>query len=227
LKPQFKPPKLPSPPNQPLNELCYGLQKLAKSFDLHEDFIKLLFRLQGLANLLSNPKEQNFMNTFRVLALCREYLFSLQLPQSYHPPLDTNNVIEICSSAALLYLKIVCDTRLRQQGLEIRAPPLAITTVLEQLKSCIEVADTTINEVKALVFWTLFLGGVAVARTTEKSWFVARLVKWTMRWNIRTWHEAKMVLSEFLWVENIHESPYKELWEEIFVTRQVLFEIMD
>lgn len=216
---------IPSAPKQPSTGLCYGLRGLAGSFKFHEDFIKLLFQLQGLVTLLNNPAEQNFMSTFRVLALCQDSFFLLRPSRSYDPLINDNILTGLCYLAVMLYLKTVYETRLRHQGLEIQVPIASDTIVLQQFKSYIELIDVPSDEIKALVLWTLFLGGIAVAGTKERTWFVARLVKWTMKWKIRTWQEAELILIDFLWVEKIHQRPCKELWEEVVVTREVLFEI--
>ena len=94
-----------------------------------------------------------------------------------------------------------------------------------EVKSCLEIADTSSPQTRALFSWIIFLGGAAVAGTRDRAWFVARLVKNVMEWKIGSWEVMKVESRGFWWVGRIHEGACKELWDEAMITMAVLFKL--
>jgi hypothetical protein len=94
------------------------------------------------------------------------------------------------------------------------------TPLILKLKSCLETTDTCTAQMRGLFLWVVLMGGVAVAGTRDRAWFVARLVKVVMEWEIGSWEELE-VRGGFWWVEG----GCREVWDEAMVTIAVLFKL--
>ena len=95
--------------------------------------------------------------------------------------------------------------------------------MVQKLKSFLGRVEMNTVQTRSLSLWVLFLGGVIVAGTKDRAWFVARLAKAIMELQICCWEDAESSLREFLWVDRIHENSCRVLWDEAMVTVDVLF----
>lgn len=95
--------------------------------------------------------------------------------------------------------------------------------MIQKLKSCLNTVDTNKVQAGALFLWIMFLGGAAAAGIKDRAWFVARLAKTIMEFQICSWEDAKSSLTKFFWVDRIHENSCRDLWDDALVTVAVLF----
>ena len=93
----------------------------------------------------------------------------------------------------------------------------------QKLKSFLGRVEMDTVQTRSLFLWVLFLGGVIAAGIKDRVWFVARIAKAIMKWQICCWEDAESSLREFLWVNRIHETSCRDLWDEAMVTVDVLF----
>ncbi|KAJ5390172.1 uncharacterized protein N7496_001240 [Penicillium cataractarum] len=66
-----------------------------------------------------------------------------------------------------------------------------------------------------LLFWILFIGGVASRGHHEHLWFVAQLVELTSYLGISDWDAAQVILRGFFHMDHPGQPGGKELWEEV------------
>lgn len=180
----------------------------------------MLGELQYLTSISSNATTR-FMtiNRFSTSTYCHLLSFQSSRHQSF-----TNAVIEeICCVGALFYLKTIYDFHLGQLIGGLPAGAWTDPAMIQKLKSCLDMGDMNTPQTRGLFLWILFLGGTAVAGTRNRAWFVARLAKAIMDFQICGWEDAKSSLMKFLWIDGIHEHSCRDLWEEALVTVDVLF----
>lgn len=70
-----------------------------------------------------------------------------------------------------------------------------------------------------VLFWMLFIGGVASRGYHEHSWFVAQLVELTFHQGICDWDAAQEILHGFFYMDHPGQPGGKELWEEVEALR--------
>lgn len=67
-----------------------------------------------------------------------------------------------------------------------------------------------------LIFWVLFMGGLASMETEEKDWYQSKLRDFqSMRNDLVSWESAKTHLNKIFWVETVLEGYGKNLWHKI------------
>jgi hypothetical protein len=135
------------------------------------------------------------------------------------PGFKHGGVEELCCLGLLIYLKILNNvTCARIWGSQPSTASLLNTPLILKLKSSLDLADTDTPQMRKLFLWIVLMGAVAVAGTRDRAWFVARLVKVVMEWEIGSWEELD-VRGGFWWVEG----GCREVWDEAMVTIAVLF----
>ena len=68
---------------------------------------------------------------------------------------------------------------------------------------------------RLLLIWMCFIGASA-SQEPNRAWFMRRLVEiLALDAQIWTWENAKEALRNVLWVEQIHEGPWKRVWDDI------------
>jgi hypothetical protein len=66
-----------------------------------------------------------------------------------------------------------------------------------------------------VLFWILFIAGMASRGHDGHSWFVAQLVELTLDLGIRDWFEAREILGGFFYSDQPGQSGGEELWEQV------------
>jgi hypothetical protein len=189
-------------------------------FTFDDGIISILGELQYLTSLLNNTTmDFLIVNQFSTSIHCHLLSF---LSVSYKS--SQNGVTEeLCCIGSLVYLKTIYDFHLCLRILGLAAGAVMNEDMVQKLKSCLGRVEMDTVQTRALFLWVLFLGGVVVAGTRDQAWFVARLAKAIMEWQICRWEDAESSLREFLWVDRVHENSCRDLWDEAMVTVDVLF----
>lgn len=205
---------------QPSSTLCDGLRSITESFAFDDELVGILCEIQYLTSALHDAT-MTFLTVNRFTTSIHCHLLSFQsagLSTSQNAVLE-----EICCIGALVYLKTVYDFHLWLQIWGLPAGAAMDEAMVQKLKSYLGTIEKDTAEARALFLWVLFLGGVAVSGTRDRGWFVARLAKAIMEFQICGWEDAKSTLTGVLWVDRIHETPCGDLWDEAMVTVDVLF----
>ncbi|OOQ83664.1 hypothetical protein PEBR_35945 [Penicillium brasilianum] len=72
-----------------------------------------------------------------------------------------------------------------------------------------------------VLFWILFIGGMASRGHEGHSWFVAQLVELTLELGIRDWFGAREILGGFFYSDQPGQSGGEELWEQVIWPEQL------
>lgn len=207
-------------PHESIPALCEGLTAVIELFSFDDDLISILSDLQNLTSVLNNTAMDLFIID-RIITPIQHNLLSFQFA-GYE--LSQKAVFqEVCCIGALVYIKTIYDFYHSLQLGRFPAGTLTDGAIIQKLKSCLDMIDTNTAQTKALFLWMLFLGGTAVVGTSDRAWFVARLVKTAIEFQICSWEDVRLSLMKFLWIDRIHENFCKELWDEALVTLDVLF----
>ena len=211
---------LPPLPSKNRNSiLCDGLRPMIK-FLVSEDLGDIIVELQDLTSVL-NISTMDLATIHRAITPIQHHILFFQSSGSENPP--NGSPRELCCTGVLLYLKTVFDYHFCLQFGGLATGASIDIEMVQQLKNCVVDADTNTAPARAIFLSLVFLGGMAVAGTKDRAWFVARLAKTIMELQIWTWEDAKLSLATFLWVDKIHERSCRELWEEALVTVDELF----
>jgi hypothetical protein len=210
----------PLPLQDCMPQLTHGLKKIAADHCFGVDFVSTLLELQYFTTAL-NKSPLNFLliNRFSTSIYC--YLISPQ--SSMTEASGDSNLEEMCRTAALLYLKTIYDFHL---CLRLPGPSMGATIdngMIQEVKTCLSTVAMDTMDSKNLVLWLLFLGGAVLGSTKDRAWFVARLARAIMEFQICGFDDAKTRVEEFWWVERIHQEPCRLLWDEAMVTVDVMF----
>jgi hypothetical protein len=197
-----------------------GLRGILETFTLDSDLIAILEELQCLTADLSDAPI-DIATISKLLTPVQHHLLSFQ-PASSGSPQDAA-VEHLCHFGARMYIKTVYDFHLCLQIGILASGSWTDLTTMQELQSCIDVVDKTSPPARMLCLWIVFLGASVVAGTRDRTWFVARLARMIMEMQICSWEDAKLLLMSFLWVDRIHESSCKDVWDEALVTVEVLF----
>lgn len=190
------------------------------AFDDDDDLIGILYELQQLTSIINN-ETVGFLKISQIMGPIQYRLLSFQSADSES---SQNAVLrEVCCIGASVHLKIVYDFHLRLWAGAFPAGALMDRAMIQKIKSCLDMADTATAQTSALFLWLMFLGGIAVAGTKERAWFVARIARTIMDLQICSWKDARSSLIQFLWVDRIHENACRDLWDEALITVTVLF----
>lgn len=184
-------------------EISFLCPTFAAYLSLHIQHYLLLTQRLTLAahrpasNTLSSPSSlHDFLSLEHAL---------LSLPSSHSlTPLD--NAVRI---ALLLYTNTALWT-----------PPLYfvwVLALLAQLKAAIltlEVHTVGVPQYEELVLWMTFLGGYVSSATSqvEAAWWGRRLRDVVGRMGVRTWWQAREVVGEILYIENVYGEAWEEFW---------------
>ncbi|KAL4881669.1 hypothetical protein BJY04DRAFT_56245 [Aspergillus karnatakaensis] len=69
-----------------------------------------------------------------------------------------------------------------------------------------------------LVFWMLFMGGMGSLAESGRSWYVERLSEMrTLLW-IEDWAQARSILGEFFYTNQLGQTGGEDLWDEVILT---------
>jgi hypothetical protein len=217
----------PSSLSQPLSTLPQNFITILEthSLDDNKDLINILLEIQHLTSLFNNKTTDLHIPTIlRMIASIQYHILYF-----FHSPgFKHGGVEELCCLGSLIYLEILNDDACaRIWGLGSQLSHDINTPLILKLKSCLDLVEIDTPQMRALFLWAILMGGVAVAGTRDRAWFVARLVKVVMEWGIGSWEEARGELrgGEFWWVESIHDGGCREVWDEAVVTMAVLFKL--
>jgi hypothetical protein len=188
------------------------------SLENNKELINILLESQHLTSLFNDSTTDLHVPTIlRMIAAIEYHILSF-----FHSPdfKYGGAVQELLSMGLLLYLiTLKDDACARIWG----SPPshdnntIPTTLLILKLKSCLETADKSSHQMRGLFLWAILMGGVAVAGTRDRAWFVAKLVKVVMEWGIGSWEEVR---GGFWCVEGC-----REVWDEGMVTMAVLFKL--
>jgi hypothetical protein len=183
----------------------------------NKELINILLEIQHLTSLFNNTEMDLHIPTIlRMIASIQYHILSY----FRSPGFKHGGVEELCCLGSLLYLKTLNDDACaRIWGSHPSTASRLATPLILKLKSSLEIVDTSTPQIRALFLWIILMGGVALAGTRDRAWFVARLVKAVMEWEIRSWEELE-VRGGFWWVRGC-----REVWDEAMVTMAVLFKL--
>jgi len=196
---------------RPIPTLCNGLSSIMQLFAFDGVLVSILGELQYLTSILNNAT----MDLLTIEQIVGSIQYHLLLYHSAGYKSSQNAVLqELCCIGALVYLKTLYHFHRYLQAKEIPAGALSDRAMIQKLKSCLSMAEANTAQARALFLWILFLGGAAVDGTKDRAWFVARLATTVIELQICRWEDAKSSLMTFLWVDRIHESSCRGLWDE-------------
>lgn len=202
--------------------LCDGLKQVAEYLDLDEQMVHTLGELQYLTHIVCNPSTSLLLIDNMVISIQYRLLIYLAA-RSYGS--SYASLIGACGIGIFIYLKTIYYCRL---NFKVETYPTGVPmygVVLQKLRSCLNGVDASEPQIRDLFLWILFLGGGAAGGTKERAWFVARLAKGVKEWGINNWEDAKLLLKRFLWVDDIHERFFIDLWNEVETTVRMLLTI--
>jgi hypothetical protein len=185
--------------------------------DNNKELVNILLEIQHLTSLFNNTTTDLHISTIlRMIASIQYHILSF-----FHSPGFTHGgVEELCCLGSLIYLKTLNDDGCaRIWGSQPSTASILNTPLIVKLKSSLEILDTSTPQMRALFLWILLMGGLAVAGTRDRAWFVARMVKIVIEWGIGSWEELE-VRGGFWWVRGC-----REVWDEAMVTMAVLFKL--
>jgi hypothetical protein len=188
------------------------------SLENNKELINILLETQHLTSLFSDSTTDLHVPTIlRMIAAIEYHILSF-----FHSPNFKSGgaVQELLCMGLLLYLKTLHDDACARIWGSLPSHDnntIPITPLILKLKSCLETADTSTCHLRGLFLWTILMGGVVVAGTRDRAWFVAKLVKVVMEWRIGSWEEVR---GGFWCVEGC-----REVWDEGMVTMAVLFKL--
>ncbi|KAL3455485.1 hypothetical protein BJX64DRAFT_297521 [Aspergillus heterothallicus] len=169
--------------------------------------IILYFEAANLHPELGTPTDND-------LLVCTEHqLHSL----SFSSPLD-NNTTTTTSTSSLneplrLTLLIYLNTRVWHLG---KLPIMGC--LVAPLKHSIAPHLPFFQAIAPdLVFWMLFLGGMASRGYLVHAWFVARLAETAGQLGVREWSAARRVLGGFFYTDQPGETTAEDLWDEVLL----------
>jgi hypothetical protein len=94
-------------------------------------------------------------------------------------------------------------------------------TQARRLKLALEMLEPEVFRVQYpsdLLFWTLFIGGVAAK--SDKAWFKAEAVKSCTILGVTCWEEARAFLKTFPWFEQYCNPLFNAFWEDLYFGQQ-------
>lgn len=74
------------------------------------------------------------------------------------------------------------------------------------------------NTAPDVLFWILFIGGMAAQGHSPHSWFVHQLVDLAASLELREWEEAREILGGFLYTDQPGQLRGEILWEQVLST---------
>ena len=121
---------------------------------------------------------------------------------------EDNSLNEACRLGALIYSKSMTRSL---ETLSKRSTPVVQKLMSSLADFCQQPA------VSRLTVWLCFLGSIAVpACSSHRGWFIDCLAKIkTINSKSCTWKDIEALLSEMLWVPQIHKTPFKQAWSEV------------
>jgi len=91
--------------------------------------------------------------------------------------------------------------------------PLALQLRVQISK--LEIENSKSDAELQLIYWIVFLGGVASIGSAERPWYVSTLSVISQRLNLTVWKDVKGLLECFLWLGTVSDMDGILLWEEI------------
>ncbi|KAL3448428.1 hypothetical protein BJX65DRAFT_274703 [Aspergillus insuetus] len=68
-----------------------------------------------------------------------------------------------------------------------------------------------------IIFWILFMGGMAARAYPVYPWFVTRLAETAALLGVREWREVRALLGEFFYTDQPEETTAEDLWDEVLL----------
>lgn len=204
----------------PISTLCEGLRIISDFHTFDDDLITVLGELERMT-LVLNTSIMDLGTIDRTVAYMQYHLLSIHSAVDKSSP---NALLEgSLTVGALVYIHTVHRFHLYPQGMEVSSGLLTARVIIQKLKTCLDSVDMNVTQTSGLFLWMMFLGGIAVAGTEHRVWFVARIAKTVVQLQISEWEDVKSLLIRFPWVERIHNKPCTHLWNEVEITVRVLF----
>jgi len=80
---------------------------------------------------------------------------------------------------------------------------------------------------REVLLWTLFIGGVTIFSPLDDIWLIPRIVETTLSLGLTDWGDVSQTLSNFPWVNNLHDRPGEVLWQRSRCHRSNTSELQD
>lgn len=77
--------------------------------------------------------------------------------------------------------------------------------------NCDELAQD--DGVLRLRFWLFFMYGISMLRGCEDQWLAAQISALAGELGVRSWEDARQVLDLFPWIDIVHDTPGRKLWD--------------
>ena len=153
------------------------------------------------------------LTTFNRIRTAVEYhLLSLKQQTRGTETTELDCQLEICRLAALIYVQL---------ALHLFLPAYAVMRSLKRqiISSLKEKEKHRIGEGMAsrpsLLLWALFMGGILSLDEREEKWFAQRITQQIRTTGITTWAQMQSWLREVCWLDRLHTSTCKSLWQRV------------
>lgn len=209
-----------SSPERPLSAACDSLGNITELFAFNPNLSVTFDKLQDLTSVLNNGTV-HILTINGMISPIQYHLLKTQSAGCKSPQYAAFH--ELCCLGFLVYLKTIYEFHISVRAGRFPAGIFTNAVLTEKLKACLDKADMSTPQLRALFLWILCIGGVSVAGTTYRTWFVAQLAKTIMELQLHSWGDTKQSLKGVLWVDRIHGDPCRTLWDEAQTTVTVLF----
>lgn len=137
---------------------------------------------------------------------------SLYADDPYAPETQMHPLEEVTRIAALLHISLSITVASPASGLG-RALVIHLKNALDECRW--ELLLSFPPQCLDLMAWVLFLGSQGSQGQIERPWFVDRIadVATIKRWKL--WSEVARPMEGYLYVQHVHEKPWKATWEEV------------
>ncbi|KAL2814468.1 hypothetical protein BJX63DRAFT_392360 [Aspergillus granulosus] len=156
-------------------------------------------------NTSLHPKPKQRITDNSILVVVGHRLLSLSFPVEGEE--DLNEPLRLC---LLLYLNI--------RIWPLRGLPI-INSLVASLRENIDLRLPYLHSVAPdLVFWMLFMGGMASTGGKLHAWFIAQLRETRDFLQVQDWIEARTILTRFFYTDQRGETAAEDFWNEALLT---------
>ncbi|KAL2826546.1 hypothetical protein BJY01DRAFT_262308 [Aspergillus pseudoustus] len=169
--------------------------------------IILYFESANLHPELGTPTDND-------LLVCTEHqLHSLSFTADAEDHNNINSTNNLLNEPLRLALLIYLNTRVWHLG---KLPIMG--RLVGPLKASLAPQLPFFQEIAPdLIFWILFMGGMASRGYSVHAWFVTRLIETAGLLGVRTWAEARAILGEFFYTDQPGETAAEDLWDGVLL----------
>jgi len=93
-----------------------------------------------------------------------------------------------------------------------RSQQLSYDLLAEALR---DVVKATSSDEETTFLWLLFVGGISVFGTIDRTWLLPRIRTCLINLNIDDWRTARNKIRQFPWIDVAHDKPGHELWQAV------------